>query len=174
MIRETEEKALMQAAEAMVLAAVTAPKGRGEDNLEIAILETEDIQAVADEMERLGQEKDVPSFLRDARNIKHHAKLAVLIGTRVKPLNLKYCGFCGFENCAANQAAGAVCAFNTGDLGIAIGSAAAVAASRHADNRIMYTMGMAALSLKLLGEGVKIAYGIPLSAAGKNPFFDRK
>jgi uncharacterized ferredoxin-like protein len=50
----------------------------------------------------------------------------------------------------------------------------AVAADNRVDNRIMYTAGFAAVKLKLLGEEVKIAYGIPLSATGKNIFFDRK
>ena len=39
---------------------------------------------------------------------------------------------------------------------------------------MMYSIGKAALELKLFGDGVKQAIGIPLSAAGKNPFFDRK
>jgi uncharacterized ferredoxin-like protein len=37
----------------------------------------------------------------------------------------------------------------------------------------MYTVGRAITNLKLLGEDVKIALGIPLSVTGKNPFFDR-
>ena len=69
--------------------------------------------------------------------------------------------------------AGGVCSFNAGDLGIAVGSAAAMAADFRIDNRIMYTAGKAAIELGLLGEGVEIAYGIPLAAKGKNPFFDR-
>jgi uncharacterized ferredoxin-like protein len=38
----------------------------------------------------------------------------------------------------------------------------------------MYSAGKAAIELGLLGTEVKVAYGIPLSATGKNPFFDRK
>jgi uncharacterized ferredoxin-like protein len=38
----------------------------------------------------------------------------------------------------------------------------------------MYSIGRAAINLKLLGNDVIIAYGIPLSISGKNPFFDRK
>jgi uncharacterized ferredoxin-like protein len=37
----------------------------------------------------------------------------------------------------------------------------------------MFTIGKAVVEMKLLGEDVKIAYGIPLSASSKNPFFDR-
>ena len=69
--------------------------------------------------------------------------------------------------------AGGTCSFNVGDLGIAVGSAAAMAADFRIDNRIMYTAGKAAIELGMLGEDVKIAYGIPLAAKGKNPFFER-
>ena len=31
-----------------------------------------------------------------------------------------------------------------------------------------------AFAMGMLGEAVEIAYGIPLAALGKNPFFDRK
>ena len=40
------------------------------------------------------------------------------------------------------------------------------------DNRISYTVGAAAKDLELLDADLII--GIPLSATGKNPFFDRK
>jgi uncharacterized ferredoxin-like protein len=38
----------------------------------------------------------------------------------------------------------------------------------------MFTAGKAALELGIFPVPVKVAYGIPLSATGKNPFFDRK
>ncbi len=167
-------KALMSVAEQMVLAATTAPKGRGQDNLEIAILEREDILHAAEEMERIGKKHGVAAFLRDAGNLREHVSVAVLIGTRIQQLGLKYCGLCGFKDCDANRAANGICVFNPGDLGIAIGSAVSVAARFHADNRVMYTLGMSALALKWLGDEVRLAYGIPLTGTGKNPFFDRK
>lgn len=66
------------------------------------------------------------------------------------------------------------CAFNTGDLGIAIGSAVSIAADNRVDNRVMYTVGQAALEMGILGEEVTVAYAIPLSSASKSPYFDRK
>jgi uncharacterized ferredoxin-like protein len=63
---------------------------------------------------------------------------------------------------------------NSVDLGIAIGSAVSVAADHRVDNRVMYTVGKAAIDAKLLGPDVVIAFGIPLSVSSKNPFFDRK
>jgi uncharacterized ferredoxin-like protein len=164
---------LHRVAEQMVLAATTAPKGRGRNNLEAVILEREDLLRLADEMERIGREQGAAAFTRDAGNLRDHAHVAVLLGTRFQTLGLKYCGQCGFANCAANEAAHGVCVFNPCDLGIAVGSAVSVASQAHADNRIMYTVGLAALGLRLLGSEVRFALGIPLSATGKNPFFDR-
>ncbi|MGD0658918.1 MAG: DUF2148 domain-containing protein [Syntrophorhabdales bacterium] len=46
-----------------------------------------------------------------------------------------------------------------------------LAAEMGIDNRIMYTVGAAAKALRLLDSDIII--GIPLSATGKNPFFDR-
>jgi uncharacterized ferredoxin-like protein len=37
----------------------------------------------------------------------------------------------------------------------------------------MYTVGVAAKEIGLLGEDVKVVYGIPLSVSSKSPFFDR-
>jgi glycerol-3-phosphate dehydrogenase subunit C len=39
------------------------------------------------------------------------------------------------------------CAFNSHDLGIAVGSAVSIAADFHADNRVMYSLGKAAVEL---------------------------
>ena len=80
-----------------------------------------------------------------------------------------------YKNCdEKNEHPNQPCAFNTGDLGIAIGSAVSVAMDNRVDNRIMYTVGQAAIEMGILGKDVKIIYGIPLSVSSKNPFFDRK
>ena len=165
---------LYRVAEQMVLAATTAPKGRGRDNLEAAILEREDLLRLADEMERIGRARDAGAFVRDAGNLRDHVHVAVLLGTRYQTLGLKYCGLCGFADCAANEAAHGVCVFCPGDLGIAVGSAVSVASQARADNRILYTLGLAAVKLQVLGPEVRFALGIPLTATAKSPFFDRK
>jgi uncharacterized ferredoxin-like protein len=38
----------------------------------------------------------------------------------------------------------------------------------------MFSAGRAAVNLHSLGVEVRVALGIPLSASGKSPFFDRK
>jgi len=170
--QDAELRALGQVAELMCLAARTAPKGKGVDNLATMVLEGEEKNRLAAEVRKIGREEELEFFERDAGNIEN-APIIMLLGTRVEPIEVPACGFCGFKNCDENRENNGICAFNTGDLGIAVGSAAAVAARHHADNRIMFTAGKAALRLKILGPRVRIAYGIPLSATGKNPFFDR-
>ena len=160
-------------AQQICIAARTAPKAKGLDLIEIAIIKGDSIKKISNEMIKIGKENDHPTFLRDGQNILA-AQVVVLIGSKKQTIGLRYCGFCGFENCAAAEKAGALCAYNSGDLGIAIGSAVSTAADHRLDNRVLYTAGKAAISLNLLGKEVKVAYGIPLSATGKNPFFDRK
>ncbi|MBN2582228.1 MAG: ferredoxin [Planctomycetes bacterium] len=168
-----EREALTMVADLMCLAARTAPKTRGVDVVKTMILAGPDKDAVADEMERIARETEQPFFLRDAENLRL-SPMAVLVAAANRRAGLKTCGFCGYENCAANEKAGATCAFNHMDLGIAASSAASVAALHHADCRIMYTVGRAVCNLKLFDDGVIAAVGIPLSATGKSPYFDRK
>ena len=171
----TRKNALLEVAKKMMTAARTAPKGHGTDNLVIAVAERDVIETIAAKMKGMVQEGTAAWFFsRDADNILQ-SSIMVLIGTKIKPLGLKNCGLCGFEGCEEKYTPpDHPCAFNTGDLGIAIGSAVSVAADAHVDNRIMFTVGKAVRALNLLGDEAKIIYGIPLSSTGKNPFFDRK
>jgi len=171
--QEFNKKMVEQVAEEMCVAARTAPKGRGLDLLEIVVIKEGTLKKLSEEMLKIGKEHDHKTFLRDGENILQ-ASAIVIIGTKKKTLGLKFCGFCGYADCAANEKAGSICAFNTGDLGIAVGSAVSVAMDHRVDNRIMYSAGKAAISLGLVDIDVIIAYGIPLSATGKNPFFDRR
>ena len=59
------------------------------------------------------------------------------------------------------------------DLGIALGSAVKTAQIHNVDNRIMYTGGVAAINLGFLEKKCTIAFAIPISATGKNIYFDR-
>ncbi|HNX87359.1 MAG TPA: DUF2148 domain-containing protein [Bacteroidales bacterium] len=164
----------LQVAALMLTAARTAPKAKGVDNLELAVIEPHEIEPIALKMEAMASEFNAPAFARDAGNIRQ-AQALVLLGTRIRSQGLIICGRCGFPNCAEkNKHPMIPCTFNTGDLGIAIGSAVSVAMDHRVDNRIMYTVGQAAMELRLLGDDVPIIYGIPLSISSKNPFFDRK
>lgn len=170
-----EQEGLQEVLRLMAIAARTAPKGRGRDTLvTAAVLPGEDMVRLQEEMRRIAQETGSPAafFARDAGNLDRAAAV-FLVGSRIERLGLNPCGFCGFPDCQANAAAGGYCAFNITDLSIAIVSAAQVAGLHRVDHRIWFTVGKAAANLKLLGEEVKLIYGIPLSVSSKNPFFDR-
>lgn len=162
-------------AKQMAAAARTAPKARGIDNLVISISDKTEIEKISETMKSIASQQGAASFfLRDANNILK-ADYLFLIGTRIKSINVQPCNLCGFANCEEkNNQPDVPCIFNTNDLGIAIGSAVSVAATHRIDNRVMYSVGKAVVDMKLLGEDVRIAFGIPLSISSKNPFFDRK
>lgn len=164
---------LVSVAEDMCIAARTAPKTRGVDLIETAILDGADISRIASEMEKIFASTQREAFRKNAASLKD-CSCMVLIGSKNKTAGLSPCSLCGFKDCADNEKNGAVCAFNVMDLGIAVGSAVSVAADKRVDNRLMWTIGMAAKDLGLLGGEVKQIVGIPLSATGKNIFFDRK
>jgi uncharacterized ferredoxin-like protein len=169
---ELEHQAALNVAGLMAAAARTAPKTRGLDNIRVLAIEDEPArQRLADKMREIAQAENRPSFTRDANSISASPAI-VVIGVEANPSGLN-CGFCGHPNCESLKNAQGVCAFNSIDLGIAAGSAAAVAAGFHIDNRVMFSIGRACLDLKLFGDGVRQALGFPLSVTGKNPFFDR-
>jgi len=168
------EESIIDIAKKIILAAKTAPKGKGENNMILSLITGETIKKISTHLYQLGEKYDVGAFRRDSQNILS-APALILFGTKIKPLGLKKCGMCGFKNCEEkNKHANIPCVFNTGDLGIAIGSAVSIAMDHRIDNRVMYTVGQAVLDMNLLGDEVKIVYALPLSASSKNPFFDRK
>lgn len=172
--KEMEEKAVLDTAQLMCAAARTAPKTRGIDCIETVVLTGEDLLALADKMEEIDERKNGANrthFTRDAGNVRN-SQAVVLIGVKKFYYGLN-CKDCGFENCDACRAAGGTCMFSGIDLGIASGSAAAVSADLRIDSRIMYSIGKCAEEMNYTDEEY-IWLGIPLSAKGKSPYFDRK
>jgi uncharacterized ferredoxin-like protein len=171
--KDAETLAILDVAYGMAAAARTAPKACGIDNIETFIIDGEDKDTLSAEMRKLAEETGAEHFARDAGNVDDSA-CVVFLGVSDKPVGLPNCALCGFENCGKLVQAGGRCALNVDDLGIATGSAVAFAADHRIDNRILYTAGKAVLRLGWFPESVKIAWGIPLSAYGKSPYFDRK
>lgn len=168
-----QQDAIYQAMSLMAMAARTAPKARGWDHIYVIALTEKEKNMLADKMSEIAASGyRSPTFERDAQNVRS-ADGVLVIGTKKKSLGLD-CGFCGFARCALCEEKGAVCAYNSSDLGIAIGSAVSKASILNLDNRVMYTAGYAAIRAGFTGEDVKIAFGIPVSVSGKNIFFDRK
>ena len=169
---ELEHAGVVKIAEHMAVAARTAPKTRGIDNIEVIAIDDEATkEKLIDKMKEISKREKRPSFERDAISIEH-SPVILAIGVKSNPAGLN-CSFCGYPTCAELGKTKGICAYNSVDLGIAITSAAGIADTFHADNRIMYSIGRACLDLKLFSQTVKQALGIPLSITGKNPFFDR-
>ena len=171
---ETAEKdALLEVAKLMAAAARTAPKAKGVDAILTMIVDGDEKDAIVSEMRRIGANDGEDSrFTRDSYNVEDSDYIVLLAVFDIRA-DIAICGVCGFENCKAAAAAGSACAFNISDLGTAACSACAVASHHWIDNRLMYTLGRAAMSLDLFGKKVRMCYGIPISATGKSIYFDR-
>ena len=159
-------------AQKMLVAARTAPKGKGADIVECAVIDGEDVEHLAREMERMaGERAGYAFFARDAGNLRA-SECTVLIGTREKAQALD-CGHCGYPTCG-DRAKGVPCAINSVDVGIALGSACSKAADYRVDTRVLFSAGLAAQRIGMLGENVRQVYAIPVSISSKSPLFDRK
>jgi uncharacterized ferredoxin-like protein len=171
---EIRELAIDDMANQIMIAARTAPKAKGIDNLVIAKIDKEQITIIADKMKELVLNNAAGEFfIRDADNVLK-STCVILIGTKIKPLGLQHCGLCGFDNCEEKiKMPNVPCQYNSNDLGIAIGSAVSKACDLRIDNRVMRSVGNAVQVLGMLGDDVKIIYGIPLSSSSKSIFFDR-
>ena len=170
---DAEMAAVLAAANQMCAAARTAPKTCGVDKVLTKILTGDDIEKIAVKMEEIGAAVNRPFFARNAESIRSGLAI-VLIGIKRHYYALN-CGYCGHENCAACKEAGTLCLFAPTDLGIAMGSAVAMAADMRIDNRIMYSIGRAIEVMPEYNDGEDAIWmGIPLSVTGKSPFFDRK
>lgn len=171
--KQLREQSVDLVASLMMSAIRTAPKGKGRDTLEAALATTDDVVQIVNCMKNLAIEHDMAFLSRDAENLLKSDAL-ILVSSSIESLGLKHCGFCGFKTCnEKNQYPDVPCSFNTIDLGIALGSAVAVAAAHHIDNRIMFSVGLAVKKLGFFGEDAKLIFGIPLSVSAKSPYFDR-
>ena len=168
--RNLRHEHVLNVARQMMTAARTAPKGKGIDVLEIALITDEALEKLSKKMQAIAEERGLKFFLRDAENILQ-AECLIIIGTRECAQGLN-CGHCGYATCDA-RAKGVPCAINSVDVGIAIGSACAMAADLRVDTRVMFSAGLAAQELGWL-PNCKQVFAIPVSASSKNPFFDRK
>ncbi|MEM1639759.1 MAG: DUF2148 domain-containing protein [Desulfurococcaceae archaeon] len=159
--KEALKNGVLRVAELMIVSAKTAPKARGMDNLSMVIIaEREEIEKLARKMEDLASLYG-DFFKRDADTIRK-SDAVVLIGCKMIDIGLKKPDGYKYDPNLVNSIV---------NLGIALGSAVKTASMMNVDNRIMYSVGVAAQELKIIDAD--IVYGIPLSAKSKNIFFDR-
>jgi uncharacterized ferredoxin-like protein len=174
--KEVVEKLALE----LLVCARTAPKARGQDNLELAIVTDKDeLEKIAQEMEKVAERGEAFKFFkRDADNIRNSEALVLISVDFKNPVGVN-CGACGYTCDTITKVErkvldyeGPICAMRLIDLGIAIGSAVAKAKDLCLDNRVMYTVGVAVKRLGLMPG--QVILGIPLSVKGKNIYFDRK
>jgi len=167
---------LRMVADLMAISARTAPKARGQDYVVTKVIEGEDCLALAEEMVKFGERTGKRDFDRDAANVRN-SPVVLLVGIKdAKTVGLN-CSACGAEKCIEpntyeGEFKGPQCAFRLLDMGIALGSAVKTASLLNVDNRIMYRAGVVARQMGLIDAD--FVMGIPLSATGKNIYFDRK
>ncbi len=171
------KEAVRTVGELMEIAARTAPKAGGQDYIETRLLSATERIELGNDMVQIGKERGIPGFERDGKNVLD-SDAVLLIGLLPhKGIGLN-CGACGCATCEEFNAKsfegdfkGPNCVIRSLDLGIALGSAAKIASELNVDNRVMYRIGVSARRLGF-SKG-NLSHGIPLSATGKNIFFDR-
>ena len=160
--KELIESGVIRVAELMAIAAKTAPKAKGIDNIDIVVISSkEELEKIASKMEELAPTCG-DFFKRDAANVRNSIAV-IAIGVRVIDYGIKT---------PPQYKIDANLVLSLLNLGIAIGSAVKIASLMNVDNRVMYSVGVAIQELKILNSDFVI--GIPLSATSKNIYFDRK
>jgi len=159
----------------MEVAARTAPKAAGKDYIVVRTLKGDVLRDLAEKMVEFGIRTGKVNFDRDGKNVANSAAV-VLIGIKDAATVGLNCGACGFEKCLKintfeGEFKGPQCAYRLLDMGIALGSAVKTAQILNVDNRIMYRIGVVAREMGLIDAD--FVMGIPLSATGKNIYFDR-
>ena len=148
-------------AKLMVVSAITAPKARGVNNVVVRVLNRrDDLEALARKMEELSQLYG-DFFARDANSVRN-SDAVVVIGCKIVKIGIKK---------PEKWVIDADTILSLINLGIALGSAVKTASLLNVDNRIMFSVGVAAQEMGLIDADY--AFGIPLSVKPKNIYFDR-
>ncbi|KYC45176.1 MAG: hypothetical protein APG12_01370 [Candidatus Methanofastidiosum methylothiophilum] len=171
-------ESLKAAAGLIEIAAITAPKGKGVDDIKTKTVYkgSKEHKELVERMKEYGDKKSLKFFHRDSKNTLDSDAIVLVSVTAKPPLGLN-CGMCGYdcntipEKKKINDYFAPICAFALVDLGIALGSASKTAQILNLDNRIMYSIGATAVEMCLIDGDVVM--GIPLSVSSKNIYFDR-
>ena len=69
----------MDVARMMMVSARTAPKSGGKDDIETLMVYGQESDKIAEEMEKIANERNLEGFVRDAKNVRDSA-VVVLVG----------------------------------------------------------------------------------------------
>ncbi len=170
------EDAVKLVAELMAISARTAPKAVGKDYIDVRVAKEDEVKQLGEAMVSMAEERGKAHFKRDGKNVLN-SEAVLLLGLKDHPPIGLDCGGCGFDCDGIEEQyleidfEGPNCIYRLLDLGIALGSAAKTASLHNADSRIMYRVGVAAKKLGMMDS--RVVLGIPISATGKSPYFDR-
>lgn len=176
------QNGLDRAVELMTLAAHNSFRFKDRNTVKMIAVDGEDLEQIAEYCFSLGDMS--PLAARDGRHLVQLAKepcsLLVMGDKRKSDFNYN-CGACGYRTCAEMNKAeevesltsnGPSCMFKNINLGIASNAAASMAHRLGLHCRVFSTLAFAALALEVI-EDVDICVSVSVSAAKKNPYFDR-
>jgi len=176
------QNGLDRSVELMAIAAHNSFRFSGRNTVKIVSLGKEELVEIGEFCYSMGDMS--PLAARDGRFVMELVKepfAFLLLGDKRKS-DLNYdCGACGYRTCAdLNRAEevesltsrGPSCQFKNINVNIATNAAAAMAWRLGLHCRVFSTLGMAAFALNMI-EDVDLAVSVCVSAAKKDPFFDR-
>jgi uncharacterized ferredoxin-like protein len=192
--REIMLDALRNVAKLCAVAAMTAPKSGGQlflkgskPFIETVIVEDRDtLGRLAEWMRAQGTKLREAIWFRDA-DTSEKLDLVLFIGLAKWYPPVYDCGACGYGTCAEFlvaakkhhtseaenwQFSGPICQLRAVDLGIAVGSAAKLAAMNNVDCRCQTRIAGAARHLGIIEADLAVA--LSMSVTHKNIFFDKK
>jgi uncharacterized ferredoxin-like protein len=166
----------------MALAAHNSFRFKDRNTVKIISIGNEEMEQIAEYCFSLGDMS--PLAARDGRHLvqlmKEPCALLVLGDKRRSDFNYN-CGACGFRTCKELNAAeemesltanGPSCLFKNINLGIAANAAASAAHRLGLHCRVFSTLAFAALAMEIITD-VDVCISVSVSAARKNPYFDR-
>lgn len=176
------ENGLERAVELMALTAHNSFRFKDRNATKIITVQGEDLQEIAEYCFSLGDM--APLAARDGRHLiqlmKEPCALMILGEKRKSEFNFN-CGACGYRTCAELNKAeevesltanGPSCLFKSINLNIAANAAASTAHRLGLHCRIFSTLAFAAMALEVITD-VDLVISVSVSAAKKNPYFDR-
>lgn len=176
------ENGLDRAVELISLAAHNSFRFSDRNTVKMIAIEGEDLELIAEYCFSLGDMS--PLAARDGRHLvqlmKEPCSLLVIGDKRKSDFNYN-CGACGYRTCAELNKAekvesltanGPSCLFKNINLGIAANAAAGMAHRLGLHCRVFSTLAFSALALQII-EDVDVVVSVSVSAAKKNPYFDR-
>lgn len=184
-IREMQDlldSGFQRSVELMALSAHNSFRFNNRNTIKMVTAQGEDLEQIAEYCFSLGDMS--PLAARDGRNLvqmmKEPTALLILGDKRKSDFNYN-CGACGYKTCAEMNKAeemesltanGPSCLFKNINLGVAANAAASTAHALGLHCRVFSTFAFAAKALEVI-EDVDIAITVSVSAAKKNPYFDR-